>query len=208
MSFRCNLCHCTLLPESYTQGSDGSLICAHHITDSKSTHQQTGSSDEQQRCEFQASYLSLGGLPITSVPCYTKTTEVLDRQVCQTPEMEGTDLHERSRENSGSAVGANSMAEQPGIPCPPLPSVKDRTEEAAEPADSDKKASEAQQLPQLSSPDVQSTEGSAQPVPAPRRTADPSAVPVPAPRIKTSQTTGKRKLCIIYFTACISPDFN
>ncbi|GLD60450.1 MICAL-like protein 2 isoform X3 [Lates japonicus] len=36
--FRCTVCHSTLLPECYTQGGDaGSLICAHHITDSKSS---------------------------------------------------------------------------------------------------------------------------------------------------------------------------
>lgn len=195
------MCHSTLLPESYTQGSDaGSLICTHHIKDNKSTpvksHQQTGFSEKQPRCEFQAGYLSLGGLPITSVPCYTKPTEVLDRQVCRAPEIEGTDPQERSRENSESAVGLKSMAKKPGLPSPPLPSIKDRTEEAAGrsgPADGKKEATEAQRLSEHCSPCVQSAEGSAQPVPAPRRTADLSVVPVPAPRVKTSQTSGKRE---------------
>ncbi|XP_071330463.1 MICAL-like protein 1 isoform X2 [Trachinotus anak] len=186
--FRCKLCRSTLLPESYTQGSDaGSLICTHHITDSESTrvdlHLQTGCTQNHSKCKFEAGYLSLGGLAITSVPHYTRKTESQDKQVCQTAEMEGEERQKRSGDNSDSTVGLKST----------VPSVKDRSVEGAGKAgpaptlsDSEKEATETQQPPELSEVP---TEGNAQPVPAPRRMLDSSVLPLPAPRIKTSQTT-------------------
>ncbi|XP_040917874.1 MICAL-like protein 1 isoform X2 [Toxotes jaculatrix] len=178
--FRCKVCHSTLLPESYTQGSDaGSLICSHHVADGKSTRvdlsHQIGSTENHHKCQFQAGYFSFGGLSITSVPHYTKKTESQDRLVCKTPDMDGKERQESSREvkgreNRDSTVGPKSTVKNPA----PLPSATDRT---------------AEQPPELPSPCLQVTEGSSQPVPAPRRMLDSSAVPVPAPRTKTSQTT-------------------
>ncbi|XP_022623222.1 MICAL-like protein 1 [Seriola dumerili] len=193
--FRCKVCHSTLLPESYTQGSDaGSLICTHHLTDSQSSRvdlgQQTGSTDSRPQCKFQAGYLSLSGLAISSVPHYTKKTESQDRQVCQTAEMEGRERWERSRENNKSTVALKSTAKKPAPPSPPRPSVKDGTAAGAGSApvlsDGKKEATETQPPSELSSPCVRSTEGSAQPVPAPRRMFDSPVVPVPAPRAKTT----------------------
>ncbi|XP_056257321.1 MICAL-like protein 1 isoform X1 [Seriola aureovittata] len=196
--FRCKVCHSTLLPESYTQGSDaGSLICAHHLTDSQSSRvdlrQQTGSTDSRPQCKFQTGYLSLGGLAISSVPHYTKKTESQDRQVCQTAEMEGGERRVRSRENNESTVTLKSTAKKPAPPSPPQPSVKDGTVAGAGKAgsapvlsDDKKEATETHPPSELSSPCVRSTEGSAQPVPAPRRMFDSPVVPVPAPRVKTT----------------------
>ncbi|XP_026021459.1 MICAL-like protein 1 isoform X2 [Astatotilapia calliptera] len=89
--FRCKVCHATLLPQSYTQGSDaGSLICAYHATNSKGTHvdvsRQTGSQSKLQTVCY-----SLGGQPITSVPNYTKKTESQDTLSCKTAETGGTE---------------------------------------------------------------------------------------------------------------------
>lgn len=85
------MCHATLLPQSYTQGSDaGSLICAYHATNSKGTHvdvrSQTGSQSKLQTVCY-----SLGGQPITSVPNYTKKTESQDTLSCKTAETGGTE---------------------------------------------------------------------------------------------------------------------
>ncbi|XP_056257322.1 MICAL-like protein 1 isoform X2 [Seriola aureovittata] len=161
--FRCKVCHSTLLPESYTQGSDaGSLICAHHLTDSQSSRvdlrQQTGSTDSRPQSE-----------------------------------MEGGERRVRSRENNESTVTLKSTAKKPAPPSPPQPSVKDGTVAGAGKAgsapvlsDDKKEATETHPPSELSSPCVRSTEGSAQPVPAPRRMFDSPVVPVPAPRVKTT----------------------
>lgn len=220
--FRCKVCHCTLLPEFYTQGSDaGSLICTHHITDSKSTcvdlSQQIGSTHNQPKCKFQAGYVSLSGLAITSVPHYTMKTESQDKLVCETAKTEGRVSQERSREvkdRETSSVGPNSMVKKPPPLHLPSPSVKGRTGEGAEQggpaltvADSklQQEVAETQQPSELSSPCVRVTEGSGRLVPAPRRMLDSPSVPVPAPRVKTSQTTSSSpaagKLALQYFSA-------
>ncbi|XP_038550856.1 MICAL-like protein 1 isoform X2 [Micropterus salmoides] len=189
--FRCNVCRNTLLPGSYTQGGDAcSLICTHHITNSKSSHvdlsQQIGSTQNQPRCKFQAGYFSLGGLAVSSVPHYTTNTESQDRMVCKTTETEGKERQERSRE-----------VKKPAPPHLPTPtSVKDRTVKGAgktgpAPILADGKIQqEATKTQEQSehSPCAQMTEGGSRPVPAPRRKLDSSIVPVPAPRTRTSQT--------------------
>ncbi|KAL3987480.1 galactosylgalactosylxylosylprotein 3-beta-glucuronosyltransferase 1 [Sarotherodon galilaeus] len=96
--FRCKVCHATLLPQSYTQGSDaGSLICTYHATNSKGTHVdvsgQTGSQSKLQTVCY-----SLGGQPITSVPNYTKKIESQDTPGCKTAETGGTERKEENRE--------------------------------------------------------------------------------------------------------------
>lgn len=202
------MCHSTLLPGSYTEGSDAcSLICTHHITDSKSTrvdfNQQSGSTENWPKCKFQAGYFSLDGLAISSVPHYTKKTESRDRLVCKTPETEGKERQERrrelnDRENRDYAVGMKSMVKTPAPPHLPPPSAEDRTVEGAgkaghAPIKADCKiqqeATKPQEPSELSSPCVRVTEGSSRPVPAPRRILDSSVVPVPAPRTKPFQTT-------------------
>ncbi|XP_044036656.1 MICAL-like protein 1 isoform X2 [Siniperca chuatsi] len=205
--FRCKVCHNTLLPESYTQGSEAcSFICTHHITDSKSTRvdlsQQIGSTENRSKCKLQAGYFSLSGLAISSIPHYTKKTESQDRLVCKTPETEGKERQQRSREvkdreNGDYTVGLNSVVQKPAPPHLPAPSVKDRTIEEARKAGpapilADSKirqeATKTQEPSELSSPCAQVTAGSSRPVPAPRRMLGSSVVPVPAPRTKTSQT--------------------
>ncbi|XP_054464192.1 MICAL-like protein 1 isoform X2 [Anoplopoma fimbria] len=201
--FRCKVCHSTLLPESYTQGSDNSsLICTHHITGSTSTsvdlNQQIRSTDNQPKCKFQAGYFSLGGLPISSVPHYTKTTEPQDRQVCKTPETEGREIQERSTElkDRDSTVGPKCTTKKPAPPRLPPPSVEGRAVKRAGKAglapvlvDSkiQQEETKSQRPSELSSPCARVTEGSSRPVPTPRRLLDPSAVPVPAPRTKAAQ---------------------
>lgn len=96
--FRCKVCHATLLPQSYTQGSDaGSLICTYHATNSKGTHVdvsgQTGSQSKLQTVCY-----SLGGQPITSVPNYTKKIESQGTLGCKTAETGGTERKEENRE--------------------------------------------------------------------------------------------------------------
>ncbi len=201
------MCHSTLLPSSYTQGSDAdSLICTHHTTNSKITcvdlNQQFGSTENRPKCKFQAGYFSLDGLAITSVPHYTKKTQSQVRLVCKTPETEGKERQVRSREvndreNRDYAVGIKSRVKMPAPPHLPPPSAEDRTVEGAgkagpAPVLADGKiqqeVTKTQQPSELSSPCVRVTEGSSRPVPAPRRMLDSSVVPVPAPRIKTFQT--------------------
>ncbi|XP_029293661.1 MICAL-like protein 1 isoform X2 [Cottoperca gobio] len=200
--FRCKMCRSILLPGSYTRGSDdGSLICTHHITDRESTRvdltQQIKYTENRPRSKFQAVYFSLGGLAITSVPHYTKTTESQDRLLCKTPEMEGKEKQERSRElkereNRDFAVGVGSTVKKPAPPLLPPLSVKDRIVEGAGPAPflpERKIQQEATKTSELSSPCVRETEGSSRPVPAPRRMLDSCVVPVPAPRTKTAPPT-------------------
>lgn len=206
LSFRCKVCHSTLLAESYTQGSDaGSLICTQHITDSKSTpvqlRQQIESTKNTPKCKFQGGYLSLGGLAITSVPHYTETTESQDRLVYSTLQIEKRERQERSRqvkdgENRDSPVVMRSIV-KPAPPNPPPPSVKDRTGKEAgkagpAPIQADgnvqQEATNTEEPSELSLPCERVNEGSSRPVPAPRRMLDSSVVPVPAPRTKTFQT--------------------
>ncbi|XP_073349746.1 MICAL-like protein 1 isoform X2 [Pagrus major] len=195
--FRCKVCCSTLLPGSYTQGSEaGTLICTHHC---KSSHpvfnQQIGSTDNRPKCVSQAGYFSLGGLAITTVPHYAKKTESRDGLVGKTAETEGKDSQERSGEVKDRL---QSMIRKPARSHLPPPSVKDRTIESAGKAGpapiladskTEQEAAKTQDSSELSSPCAQVTEGSARPVPAPRRMLGSSVVPVPAPRTKTSQET-------------------
>lgn len=175
------MCRSTLLPGSYTQGSEaGSLICTHH---SKSSHrvfnQQIGSADSRPKRASQTGHFSLGGLAITTVPHYAKKTESQDRLVGKTAETEGRDSQERSREVKD---GLQSIVRKPARSHLPPPSVKDRAIEEAG------KAGPAAILAD-SKTEQEVTEGSSRPVPAPRRMLGSSVVPVPAPRTKTSQET-------------------
>lgn len=175
------MCRSTLLPGSYTQGSEaGSLICTHHI---KSSHrvfnQQIGSADSRPKRASQTGHFSLGGLAITTVPHYAKKTESQDRLVGKTAETEGRDSQERSREVKD---GLQSIVRKPARSHLPPPSVKDRAIEEAG------KAGPAAILAD-SKTEQEVTEGSSRPVPAPRRMLGSSVVPVPAPRTKTSQET-------------------
>lgn len=186
------MCRSTLLPGSYTQGSDdGSLICAHHITDSKCSRVDLNlpirSTEDRPKCEFQAGYFSLGGQAITSVPHYTKQTETQDKLVCKTPETEG-----KERENRDSTV----VIKKPARPHLPPLSVKDRTVEGAGKSGPEhimtesliqQEATKTQNPSDVCSPCVHETEGSSRPVPAPRRMLDSSGAPVPAPRTRTAQ---------------------
>ncbi|KAG8006407.1 MICAL-like protein 1 [Nibea albiflora] len=198
--FRCKVCHKTLLPGSYTKGSDaGSLICSHHVTDSKNTpadiNQQSRSTANQPRRTSQTGYFSLGGLAISSIPHYTKQTDSQDRLVSKIADMEGDEKEECNRDNRDCTVKQESNVKNPE---PPPPSVADRTVEGAENAgqaasladgEAQQEVAKTQELTELSSSCVQVTEGSSQPVSAPRRMSGSSAVPRPASRNKTSQTT-------------------
>lgn len=210
------MCHNTLLAGSYTKGSDaGSLICSHHVTDSKNTpadfNQQIRSTANQPRCTSQTGYFSLGGLAITSIPLYTKQTESQDRLVCRIADMEGDEKEECNRENRDCTVKQESKVKNPE---PPTPSVADRTVGGAENAgqaasladgEVQQEVAETQELAKLSSSCAQVTEGSSQPDSAPRRMSDSSAVPRPASRNKTSQTTSSSpaagKQALYYATA-------
>ncbi|XP_061566945.1 MICAL-like protein 1 isoform X2 [Cololabis saira] len=182
--FRCKVCHCTLLPGSFTQGSDtGSLICACHVADSKSlnadVNQEVESTDNQPKCRFQAGLSSPGELTVTSVSHYTKKLESQDRLVSKTLQKHAVKEQEGSREEEdkgNSCVGSHH---------PPQPTVKEKTFDGAKknkllPTHADSK----EQQP----PCAQVTERSTRPVPAPRRSMDAYVVPVPAPRTRTVPT--------------------
>ncbi|XP_029945690.1 MICAL-like protein 1 [Salarias fasciatus] len=157
--FRCKVCCSSLLPESYTQGSDpGSLICSYHITASKSTcvnlNQQIASPNMEE-----ASCYSLSGLAISGVPHYAKITESQDRPVSRTTETSGAVIQESSRANRDGTV--------------------------KESENNGKAHQDSKETSELWS--ARATE-SRRPVPAPRRLLDSSVVPVPAARIRTSHT--------------------
>ncbi|KAM7372343.1 hypothetical protein PAMP_009520 [Pampus punctatissimus] len=192
--FRCKFCHSTLLPGSYTQGSDaGSLICTHHITDNKNIpvdlRQKIGSTENTPKCKFQGGYLSLSGLAISCVPHYPEKTD-------KTLKIEQREKQERSREvkdseNRDSSVLKSMIKAAP--PNPPPPIVKDTAAKGAGKAEPEpiladikvqQKATNTEEPSELSSPCAQVTEGSSQTVPAPRRMSD-SVVPVAAPRTKS-----------------------
>ncbi|KAM6905378.1 MICAL-like protein 1 [Xenentodon cancila] len=191
--FRCKVCHCTLLPGSFTQGRDtGSLICACHVTDSKSVSadvdQDVELTDIQPKCTFQAGFSSPGELTVTSVSHYTRKLESQDRLVSKSLQKHAVKGQEGSREaedKEHACVGPHH---------PPQPTVKERTVEGAKrnkrlPTHADSKEQQnAAKSPELSPPAAQVTERSTRPVPAPRRSLDASVVPVPAPRTKTAPT--------------------
>ncbi|XP_069381777.1 MICAL-like protein 1 isoform X2 [Paralichthys olivaceus] len=204
--FRCKLCHSTLLPESYTKGSDAaSFICTDHLTDSKNIHvalkQQTGSTEDRPKRDLHSGYVSLGGLAVSSVPYYTKTTESQDRPVCEAPETQWNERQERSsevecRDNRDS--GVKSMLKKPAPPRPPPPSDKDGSvagagKAEAAPVQTDgeiqQETTNSQQPSESSSPCGGVTGGGGRQVPAAAQTSDSSEVPVPVPRTKPSQTT-------------------
>ncbi|XP_059203260.1 MICAL-like protein 1 [Centropristis striata] len=198
--FRCTVCRSTLLPGSYTQGGDdGSLICIHHITDSKSSHVDLSQQSRSTESHFQPGYFSLGGSAISSVPHYTKTTESQDRLVCTTPQSEGKGRQERirelnHRENRDATVGLKGNATKPAPPQPPPDTSLEgagEAEHASILAESKKQqeVAKTQESRELSSPCAQVTEGSGRPVPAPRRMLDSSGAPVPAPRTRTASGT-------------------
>ncbi|KAK2833796.1 hypothetical protein Q5P01_017685 [Channa striata] len=197
--FRCTVCHSTLLPRLYTQESvAGSLICSHHVTKSKNAHvdfaQKHGSTHNRPKLTLKAGYYSFGGLATTSVPHYTKTTESLDKLVCETANTQVT-AGVKSTDREESSLGLKSMVQKPEDVHLPPPSGRDGTVEGArqagpEPAVADSTLQqEVTDAQQPSSPSDRATKGSGRPVPAPRRMLDSCAGPVPAPRIKTWQRT-------------------
>ncbi|KAM4530877.1 MICAL-like protein 1 isoform 2-T2 [Odontesthes bonariensis] len=188
--FRCKVCHCTLLPGSYTQGSDtGSLICVYHVTDSRTAcrdiNQQIRSTDNRPKWEVKAAFHSVDGVAVTALPHCTQTTESQDRLVGEASQTDRIGKQEGSREEKDSAAETS---------CRSQASVKEKTVEetengrlAAVVADI-KVQQNAAKVSELSSPCAGGAEGSSRPVPAPRRSLNSSAVPVPAPRAKTAQT--------------------
>ncbi|KAM4535303.1 MICAL-like protein 1 [Fundulus diaphanus] len=183
--FRCTVCRCVLLPSSYTQGSDTtSLICSHHATDRKAAGvdgiQRFRCAENQPECPMQTGFYSLSGLAICSVPRYTQRAGL----VSKTQQTEET---ERPRGNNRESVSVENP--RPPEPCDLEPTVRaedrNRPEVAVVNGKGQKTASKTSEL-SLSS--KQETEGSAYPVPAPRRSGGSYVVPVPAPRSRTAQT--------------------
>uniref|UniRef100_A0A671UNI1 MICAL like 1 n=1 Tax=Sparus aurata TaxID=8175 RepID=A0A671UNI1_SPAAU len=74
--FRCKVCRSTLLPGSYTQGSEAGSKSSHRVF-----NQQIGSADSRPKRASQTGHFSLGGLAITTVPHYAKKTDVKDRAI-------------------------------------------------------------------------------------------------------------------------------
>ncbi|KAM7386434.1 hypothetical protein PAMA_009177 [Pampus argenteus] len=190
--FRCKLCHSTLLPGSYTKGSDaGFLICTHHITDNKNIpvdlRQQIGSTENTPRCKFQGGDLSLSGLAVSTVPHYPEKTNT-------TLEIERREKQERCREvkdseNRDSSVLKSMIKAAPSNPPPPV--VKDTAAKGAGKAEPEpiladievqQEATNTEEPSELSS---RVAEGSSQTVPAPRHMSGSTAVPVAAPRTKS-----------------------
>lgn len=190
--FRCAVCLCTLLPDFYSQGSEaGSLICSHHVTHRKCS-QLTGPIESKR--SFQAGYVSLSGLAISSVPHYTMKTESQDKLVCETAKTEVTGRQERSREETDAPAGPRSMVTKPAPPPLPPPSGEDRTMEGGGQAGPERAVADTRLQPEETQTlqlCVRVTGGGGRPVPAPRRKSDLPSVPVPAPRVKTSQTTSR-----------------
>lgn len=202
------MCSSTLLPGSYTQGSDaGSLICVHHTTELKSTDsnlsRQDGPAENQPKCSPQTVF-SLSGRAISSVPLYSKRAESLDGLVCVTADMEGRERQGMSTEGQDGesrdcADGVKRKVKKPAPPPPPPhpqlevdDGVLEETGKAGPAAvlADDKvqqEATEPQQPSALVSPCVHPTEEGRQLAPAPRRKLSSFTAPVPAPRTKTTQ---------------------
>lgn len=166
LSFRCTVCHSTLLPQSYTQGSDaGSLICSHH----KST---------QPRSEgtFQGVF-SLDGLPIASAPQYSENTQsTADGSVCKTADMEWKER--QGRESSDRTVGEKGAVKELAPPHVPPPPDKDRTDDDSE---------RAELVPAPADTKVQQEAANAQQ--PPRQMLGSPVIPAPAATTKASQET-------------------
>lgn len=188
------MCHSTLLPGFYTQGSDsGSWICAHHTTDSKSAQPdlsyQVGSSDSRLKCTYQA-LCSLSGLAISSVPHYSKIKESVDGLVFKAADMECKDEEVRSTEGED---GGSKDCTVEGVTVVPPPVVAERTVEEAVPAgpapvlaEGTVPQEDTQQPAELLSAPARSAEEGSQSVPAPRQQLGSSSRPVPSPRTRTS----------------------
>ncbi|XP_060890220.1 MICAL-like protein 1 [Labrus mixtus] len=163
--FRCRVCHSTLLAGSFTRGTDGGfLFCTHHLTDAQSPGGDL--SAQPAASALQDGYYSLGGLLISSVPHYTKTTESPDGPVCET---EGEE-----KDNRELAAGLKSAIKKPARP--------HRPQHEAEPADEDTQEEEREEREPCTPSSPRPPDTRTHPVPAPRRMLDPSAAPVPAPR--------------------------
>lgn len=179
------MCRNTLLPGSYTQGSDvGTLICTHHTTGCSQSDlsQQDRSAENQTKCQFQEA-LSLSGLVISSVPHYSRNTVSLDGLVCEAAGMEV-----RRGESRDPAAGAKrSVKKAPPPPPVPQTDVPDKAAEEAAPAHVPEVVKTPNPAEGVVSPCETATQGSKQPVPAPRRRLSSSVAPVPAPRTRTSQ---------------------
>lgn len=130
--FRCKLCHSTLLPGSYTQGGDaGSLICSHHSSESRSSHpdlrQHSGSTQNLKRATSQTACVSLSGLAISSIPCYTKETDSQGGLVSKPAE---TELNQGQERNSEPARPPRTKAAPGGAgdaltdSCRPVPAPR------------------------------------------------------------------------------------
>lgn len=174
------MCSNTLLPGSYTQDSDAGaliLICTHHTTGCSQSDlsRQDTSAENQTKCQFQEA-LSLSGLVISSVPHYSRNTVSLDGLVCEAAGMERTSAEVRCGESRDPAAGAKRSVKK-AAPPPPVPQTDVP----------DKGAEEAASVEGGVSPCETATEGSKQPVPAPRRRLSSSVAPVPAPRTRISQ---------------------
>ncbi|XP_065820930.1 MICAL-like protein 1 isoform X2 [Labrus bergylta] len=163
--FRCKVCHSTLLAGSFTRGTDaGFFFCTHHLTDAQSPGGDL--SPQPAACTLQDGYYSLGGLAISSVPHYTKTTVSPDGPVCET---EG-----EAKDNRELAAGLKSAIKKPARP--------HRPQHEAEPADEYTQEEEREEREPCTPSSPRPPDTRTHPVPAPRRMLDPSAAPVPAPR--------------------------
>lgn len=202
------MCCNTLLPASYTQGSDaGTLICTHHTTgcSQSDVSQQDGSAENQTKCQFQEA-LSLSGLAISSVPRYSRDTVSLDGLVCEAAGMEGTSTEARRGESRDPAAGAKRSVKKAVAPPPPVhqTDVPDKAEEEAAPAHVPEVAKTPNRAEGVVSPRETATEGNKHPVPAPRRRLSSSVAPLPAPRTRTSQpanrstAAGEEFYCFIF----------
>lgn len=188
------MCRNTLLPGAYTQGSDaGTLICTHHTTGCSQSdlREQDRSAENQTKCQFQEA-LSLSGLVISSVPHYGRNTVSLDGLVCETTGMEGTSTEVRRGESRDPAAGARRSVKK-AAPPPPVSQtdVPDKAAEEARPSHVPEVAKTPNPAEGVVSPCKTATEGSNQPVPAPRRRLSSSVAPVPAPRTRISQPANR-----------------
>ncbi|XP_074553686.1 MICAL-like protein 1 isoform X2 [Halichoeres trimaculatus] len=176
--FRCRVCHSTLLPGSYTRGSEaGVFFCSHHTGDSL---------ENWPKSKSEEGYFSLGGSLISSIPHYTKNTETQERLV---PETAVKELQEK-RDREDFPVELQSKVKKPARPHRP-PTAE------PEPADrnSQQEVRQTEELSECSSLRLQASNGRRHPVPAPRRMLNPSAAPVPSPRNKSngSPTAGNTR---------------
>lgn len=151
------MCRSTLLPGSYTQGSDaGTLVCTHHAAvPSDPSPRENRAAGEQTECQLQE-VSSLSGLVISSTPHYSR------RAVSEAPDMEGT------------KVKSVKKAPPPPPPAVRRPDVPDQAAGESRPGDAPEGTENPGRAVSL-------------PVPAPRRRSSCTVTPVPAPRTRSSQ---------------------